>query len=116
MPAEEHLITAEPFAVSASWAAESVTVWYVSQLAVVNIRLAPDDTVISLSPENLATDTVLLAAGCIVNLTWKLFVNPSLTLRDEKSVAIWTLLAAKFAVMVLFAVTLEIVSGFVVPE
>ena len=63
IPEEEHLITAEPLAVSESWAAASVTVWYVFQLEVVNVRLDPEDTVMSLSPELFATVIVLLVAG-----------------------------------------------------
>jgi hypothetical protein len=63
IPEDEHLIVAIPFVVSASSAAERVTVLKLSQSEVVNVRLEPTDTVMSPSPETLETVTVLPVVG-----------------------------------------------------
>jgi hypothetical protein len=82
----------------------------VPQFEVVNVRLEPEDTVMSLSPpEILETDTVLLAVGCNVSLTWKVFVEPSLTVRAVTLVVICTLLTTKFAVIVAAAEAVTVV-------
>jgi hypothetical protein len=47
----------------ASSAAASVTVWYVFQLALVNVRLLPPDTVRSESPDWRATATPTSLGG-----------------------------------------------------
>ena len=53
-----------PLVVSESSAAARVTFWLVFQLLVVNVRLAPDDTVRLESPEPAVVATVTLPDGC----------------------------------------------------
>jgi hypothetical protein len=62
-PAEEREIVALSSSVSPSSDAASVTVWYVPQLLGVKVRLAPDWTVMLLSPPARATVIVTFAAG-----------------------------------------------------
>jgi hypothetical protein len=56
-------ITADPLDVSTSSAAPKVTVWFMFQFDVVNVKGDADWTLISVSPLNRATDTVTFEAG-----------------------------------------------------
>src|SRR5215217_6166339 len=86
-PGADTVKVATPSALSASWAAPSVTVCGVFQLAVVKASEAPDCTERSVSPEVRATVTVTLPAGARVSDTSNVAVPPSLTftLLDEST-------------------------------
>src|SRR5262245_36304885 len=77
-PEDEHAIVALSFDVSASWAAETVTVWGELQLDGVKVR-EPGDAVTSASPTERPTETTTFAAGAIASRTVKVPVAPSRT-------------------------------------
>jgi hypothetical protein len=88
IPGDEQVIEAVPFAVSTSSDAARVTVWFVDQLLVVNVRLAPPVTVRFTSPADHATATTTSLVGWDESLTWNVFVPPSGTITDDALVMI----------------------------
>ena len=81
------------------------------------MRLEPELTVMSLSPEVLDTVIVLLPVGCADSFTLNVLVPPSGMLIMSLSVRIATGLTAKFARMVAAAVIVTVVAAeFALPK